>query len=148
MSESFPWASPVGLSVLLFLAIGVLWILIGLLTVPLHKKANPDTLFVSQSTDTAYFAAPPSQLAPLGLPLSKLRIMLLTVISGLLGLAGCLFVSAALFGLRYGQTWALGALAIAGLAAVLIWAIALLPYFQARCSAYPYGKVGVIERNT
>ena len=132
MVDSFRWTAPLGISVILFTAIGALWILIGLLAVPLHKRASPDYLFVSQPTDTAYFGAPPSQLAPPNSALAKFRTMLITVLSGLLVLAGSLFVFVAIFALRQGQAWALLALAISGLAAVIFWGLALLPYFQAR----------------
>jgi len=132
MTDPFRWTNPLGVSVVLFLAIGALWLLIGLLAVPLHKRANPDYLFVSTPTDTAYFGAAPSELAPAGSALAKLRTLLLTVISGFLLLAVVLLISVAWFGLRQGQPWALASLALGILLAVAFWALALLPYFQAR----------------
>jgi hypothetical protein len=131
VDETFVWISPLGLSVLLFTGIGTLWILIGMLTVPFLKKANPDYLFVSVPTDTAFFGAPPPQLAPPGSPLAKLRWMLIIILAGFLVLAGTLFVLVALFALRKGETWALVALGVSGLAAVFYWGFALLPYFRA-----------------
>src|SRR3972149_11633835 len=95
MTEPIRWTSPLIVSLVLFLAIGVLWLLIGLLAVPLHKRANPDYLFVSTPTDTAYFGGIPSELAPPGSALAKLRTLLLTVISGLLVVAGVLVGSVA-----------------------------------------------------
>ena len=132
MTEPIRWTSPLGVSVLLFMAIGALWIVIGLLAVPLHKRANPDYLFVSTPTDTAYFGGIPSELAPPGSSLAKLRTLLLTVISGLLVMAGVLVVSVAWFALREGHPWALATLAIGIALAVGFWALALLPYFQAQ----------------
>jgi hypothetical protein len=131
MSDTFRWTHPLGISVILFSAIGLLWIVIGVLAVPLHKRGNPDYLFVSQPVDTAFFGAPSSQLAPFDSPLAKFRTLLITVLSGGLVAAGALFISVALFGLKQGHAWALAALAIAGLAAVVFWWIALLPYFRA-----------------
>lgn len=131
MSDTFRWTGPLGISVILFTAIGALWVLIGVLAVPLHKRGNPDYLFVSESVDTAFFGAPSSQLAPFDSPLAKFRTLLITVLSGALVAAGALFLFLAQFGLKQGYAWALLALAISGLVAVIFWGIALFPYFQA-----------------
>ena len=130
MDKNLTWLSPLGISVAFFLAIGFIWILVGALIVPFHKRAGADIIFVSHRTDTAYFDAPSSQLVSPGSPLSKLRTLLFTVMSGLLLLAGCLFVFVAWFGLRRGQAWALVSLGLAGLPAIAYWAVALLPYFR------------------
>ncbi len=127
MAESFKWFSPLGISVALFLAIGTLWLLIGALTVPFLNKG---TGFVSQSTDEAYFGRSTSELHASDPAFSKLRTLLLTVIAGFLLLAGVLFLSLAWFGLRHGQTWALPSISLAGLLAIVFWALALLPYFR------------------
>lgn len=131
MSEPFHWTDPLGISVILFSAIGLLWIFVGVLAVPLLKRGNPDYLFVSQRVDAAFFGAPPSELAPFHSPLANFRTLLITVLSGGLIAAGALFVSVALFGLKEGHTWALLALATAGFAAVVFWWLALVPYFRA-----------------
>ena len=129
MAEPFKWFSPLGISVAVFLAIGTLWILIGALTVPLLGKGiGPAIIFVSNSTDEAYFGRSPSQLLASDPALSKLRTLLLTVIAGFLLLAGVLFLSVAWFGLRQGHTWALTALAVAGILALGFWVLSLLPY--------------------
>jgi hypothetical protein len=129
LEESFKWFSPLGISVALFLAIGTLWILIGALTVPLLGKGiGPEIIFVSNSTDEAYFGRSPSELLASDPALSKLRTLLLTVIAGLLLLAGILFLSVGWFGLRQGQTWALIALSVAGILALGFWVLSLLPY--------------------
>ena len=105
MAESFKWFSPLSISVALFLAIGTLWVLIGALTVPFHNRSTgTEGIFVSHSTDEAYFGRSPSELLASDPALSKLRTMLLTVIAGFLLLAGVLFLSVAWFGLRQGQT--------------------------------------------
>ena len=104
MTETFRWLSPLGISVALFIAIGALWLLIGALTVPLHKKgAGAEIIFVSGRTDEAFFGQTPEELLTSIPALSKLRTMLLTVIAGFLLLAGSLFIFVAWFGLRQGQ---------------------------------------------
>jgi hypothetical protein len=134
VNGSFQWTSPLGISVILFLAIGALWILIGALTPFFLKRDNPDILFVSQGTDTAYFGATPSEAAPPGSPLAKFRAMLLFVVSGFLLMVGSLVICIAWFGLRQGQPWALPALAVPIVIALGLWALALLPYVRAGIS--------------
>ena len=131
MEESFKWLSPLGVSTALFIAMGVLWILIGALTVPFHNRGTgSEMLFVSHSTDAAYFGTSPSDLLASTPALAKLRTLLLTVIAGFLLLAGSTFVFLAWFGLRQGLAWALATLAIGGVLAIAWWALALLPYFR------------------
>lgn len=134
MNESFQWISPLGVSVILFLVIGALWILIGALTPFFLKKDSPDILFVSHRTDTAYFGGTPPELASPGSALAKFRAMLLFVASGFLLMVGSLVFCIAWFGLRQGQSWALAALALGILVAISLWALALLPYARAGIS--------------
>jgi hypothetical protein len=128
MDGPFRWTTPLGLSVISFLVIGALWIFVGVLSVPLHKKANPEYLFVSTPADTAYYGADPSNLAPPGSALAKLRSMLITVLAGFLTLAGTLVIFIALVPLRQGHSWALVALVTAIVPALVLWGFALLPY--------------------
>ena len=131
MGESFRWLSPLGASVGLFLAIGLLWLLIGALTVPFHNRGTgTEMIFVSHSTDREYFGTSPSEILSADPALSKLRTLLLTVIAGFLLLAGILCLSVAWFGLKQGERWALVSLASGGLVAIAFWALALLPYFR------------------
>lgn len=134
MADLFRWTSPLGLSVICFLVIGALWILIGVLSVPLHKKANPEYLFVSRPADTSFFGANPAELAPPGSALAKFRSMLITVLAGFLTLAGILVIFIALIPLREGQPWALAALIAAIIPAIAFWGFALVPYFQSGVS--------------
>lgn len=132
MIESFRWVSPLGASVAMFLVIGILWLLIGALTVPLHdSRLGTGGIFISHRTDTAFFGVDASDLLAGDPNLRKLRTLLLTVIAGFLLLSGSLFVSLAWFGLKAGLAWALPALSIGGLLAIGLWALALLPYFRA-----------------
>lgn len=135
MDETFRWTSPLGLSVILFLLIGALWIFVGVLSVPLTRKwETPEYLFTSASADNSFYGAPASQLAPPGSPLAKFRTMMISIISGFLVLGGLLVISMAWFALRQGQLWALVALVLAILAATAFWTFALLPYIRAGVS--------------
>jgi len=131
VAETFRWFGPLGISVILFVAIGVLWVLIGALTVPLHNRGiAPQIIFVSQATDSAYFGGSPAGLLASDPAISKLRSLLLTVIAGFLLLAGFLFVSVAWLGLGAGATWALVSLGLAGIVAIGFWAFLLWPYVR------------------
>lgn len=132
--DAFKWLSPLGISVSLFLVIGVLWVLIGALTIPLHKRSGADIVFVSNGPDSSYFGGRPSELLSPDSPLAKLRSLLLIVIAGFLLLAGVTFVAIAWFGLRGGQAWTLYALAAAGGMAILVWTLALSAYVRAGVS--------------
>ena len=133
MEASFNWVSPLGVSVGLFLVIGVLWLVVGALIVPLHHASfGREALFVSPKTDEAFFGSEPRRLLRDDLPLSKLRTLLFTVIAGFLLLAGILFIFIAWFALHRGQVWALAALGMGGLVAIAFWAIALWPYIHER----------------
>jgi hypothetical protein len=132
MENSFSWFSPLGISVALFLAIGALWIVIGALTVPLHDSSiGNKTIFVSQSTDSAYFGVPPSELLNSNAAIPKLRTLLLTVIAGFLLLSGSVFIFVAWFGIKTAQPWALSTLGIGSGLAIFMWVLALRPYFSA-----------------
>ncbi len=132
MDETFRWLSPLGISTVLFLVMGALWIFVGTLTVPLHDPTpNATALFVTPRTDTAYFGAPPPELLAADPALIKLRTLLLTVLAGFLLLAGTSFIFLAWFGLRQGHGWALAALGAGSALAVVWWALALLPYVRA-----------------
>ena len=135
ITESFRWISPLGASVAMFLVIGILWLVVGALTLPLHNsQLGTGGIFVSHKTDTAFFGQDASTLLASDLELRKLRTLLLTVIAGFLLLSGSLFISLAWFGLRARLAWALPALSIGGLLAIGLWVLALLPYFRAGIS--------------
>lgn len=131
MNDPFRWVTPLGVSVILFIVIGALWLFVGILTVPLHKRAAPAYLFISPATDAAFYGAPSAQLAPADSPLAKFRTMMLTILSGFFVLGGIFVVSLAWFGLKQGYPWALAALATAVIVAVAFWILAIFPYFSA-----------------
>lgn len=132
MTEPSRWWSPLGVSVALFLVIGGLWLFVGALSFPLHRRgAGAQYVFVSARADTAYFGRSPSELVGSDPAFDKLRTMMIAVIAGLLLLAGATFVFVSWFGLRNGSTWALASLSLGGLLAIALWVFALLPYVKA-----------------
>ena len=132
MAESFRWLSPLGTSVAIFLTIGALWVLIGVLTLLLlNRTTGPQIIFVSHPTDAAYFGSSPDELLASDPAVFKLRTLLIKVIAGFLVLSGLLFLSIAWFALKQGHTWALLSLASSALLVIAFWALALLPYFRA-----------------
>jgi hypothetical protein len=130
-SFAFQWFSPLGISVTLFLLYGITYILIGVLTpLMLNRGIGPQILIVSNRTDAIVFGRAVEDLLRNDLALFQLRTILLTVVGGLLVMAGCFHLALTWFGLRQGQAWALAALAVGGLAALPFWYITLRPYFQ------------------
>lgn len=131
MAEPFGWSSYLGISVGLFLFIGGLWVVIGVLTVLLlNRNVGPRYLFVSNSADSAYFGASPERLLSDDQALFKLRTILIRVIAGFLVTAGLLYISIAWFALRQGHLWALLSLVASGMLGTLFWALALSPYIR------------------
>jgi len=126
---TFRWLGPLGLSVALFLVIGLLWVLVGVLTPFLLDRGGG--LFVNHRTDSAYFGASPEVLLAADPALGKLRTVLLTVIAGFPISLGVTFLAVAWFALKEGRVWGLLTLAIAGVVAVLLWAVSLAPYYRA-----------------
>lgn len=125
-------SSPLGLSSALFVAIGALWLVIGALAYPLHRRgAAVEYLFVSTRADTAFFGRAPAELTAADPALDKFRTLAIAVIAGLLLLAGMAFVLVSWFWLRTGSGWALATLSIATLLAVTLWIVALAPYVKA-----------------
>ena len=132
MEKAFNWLDPLGISVILFLIIGALWLLIGAVLVPIIKSGLvQDVIFLSHSTDEQFFEKSPQELLENNPPLAMLRTLSFTVIAGFLVVAGLLFVFIAWFGLRSGYPWALISLTLSGFIVLSFWALALRPYFQA-----------------
>jgi hypothetical protein len=125
------WGSPLGLSTILFVVYGLIYLVIGALTPLLHDRGiGPTMLFISPRADTALFGAAPISL--LSDPvLSKLRSLLLIALGGMLVAAGILVIATALFGLREGERWAVVALALAGIAVLPFWVLVFRPYIAA-----------------
>jgi predicted small integral membrane protein len=129
-ADEFKWMSSLGVSVSMFMGIGVFWLLIGVLAVPMMDyKMETGGLFVSYRTDLKYFGKPPYEMLQ-DPAVYKLRTMMITVISGFLVLAGVVFIALSWFGLRQGHPWALAALSLSCVIAVLYWTFALWPYLH------------------
>jgi hypothetical protein len=125
------WASPLGLSTILFFMYGLVYVLIGALTPVMHDSAIGRTmLFISPRADTALFGSAPAELIN-DPALSRLRSLLLIALGGILVAAGVLVIATALFALREGDRWALFALALAGLAVLPFWVLVFRPYVAA-----------------
>ena len=139
---AFIWASPLGISVLLFLAYGALYVFVGvaaglMVSGALSGALGPDVasraLFNTTASDTAAFGLErePVEILSSDPVFAGVRRLLLIVVSGLLTAAGTLVIAITWFGLREGQAWALIALTVAGLAVLPFWWVALLPYIRA-----------------
>ena len=134
---AFIWASPLGISVLLFLAYGALYVFVGVVAGFVVSRAlEPSVgsaLFNTSASDTAAFGLErePFEILSSDPVFAGVRRLLLIVVSGLLTAAGTLVIAIAWFGLRQGQAWALIALTVAGLAVIPFWWVALLPYVRA-----------------
>jgi hypothetical protein len=125
------WGSPLGVSTILFVLYGLVYVVIGALTPLLHDRGIGATmLFISPRADTTLFGAAPIEL--LNDPvLSRLRSLLLIALGGILVAAGILVLAIALFALRDGERWAVLALAIAGVSVLPFWALVFRPYIAA-----------------
>ena len=130
-SFDFHWFSPLGISVVLFLLYGAIYILIGgLAPFVLNTEIDQQILIISNRTDSIVFGRAPSELRRDDPALARLRTILFTIMGGLLFVAGFFLIALTWFGLRQGQTWALAALTIGGMVVFPYWFLALRPYFQ------------------
>ena len=115
----------------LFIASGVLWMVIGVLTPLLMGKVGPPIVFASPRTDTALFGQEPDALLDANRPLAIYRVMAWRTIAGLLLAVGAFTIGVAWFGLRPPTAWALGLLTFVGLAVLPYWDITFAPYRDA-----------------
>lgn len=130
--SEFQWSSPLGASVTMFIMIGLLWLVIGVLSFPLHRRgANAQYIFVSERADNAFFGRSASDLLISDPALDKFRTMMIAIIAGFLLLAGTAFIFVSWFGLREGSRWTLACLSLSTLLAIALWATALFPYLKA-----------------
>jgi hypothetical protein len=128
----FTWASALGAGVALFLVGGAVHLLIGMFTPFLaDSEVGRRMLFLSPRTDAALFGGDPATMLAADPVLARLRFTLMLVVGGLLVALGIAELSLAWFGVRGGQTWALWALTLGGLAVLPVWYVLLRPYFGA-----------------
>ncbi|HEU5317910.1 MAG TPA: hypothetical protein VFX49_17495 [Chloroflexota bacterium] len=131
MEADFRWGSPLGVSVVLFLVYGAIYLLIGGAW-PLAHRLGADRayLIISERTDAAVFGPSPAEILRTNHQLDQLRTILFAMMCGLMVAAGTLIATVAWFGLRRGQPWALAALVLAGVAVLPYWWIVFRPYTQ------------------
>jgi hypothetical protein len=128
----FHWLSPLGISVALFLLYGAVYFLIGALAPVMQNTAIGRQATISNpAKDSALLGSATPDLLQASPALLKLRTMLLNMIGGLLVTAGILVLAVTWFGLRQGQGWALGTLALAGLAVFPFWWLVFRPFGEA-----------------
>lgn len=128
----FVWLSPLGISVLLFLVSGIFRILIGCLT-PffMDSKITEPSIIMTSRADEKLFGESPSRLLEEDKALHKTRNLILTLLAGVLVIAGIFMVSLAWFGLRGGHWWPLVTLAVAGVAELPFWISFIRHYTKA-----------------
>jgi hypothetical protein len=112
----------------LFLVVGALWLVIGVLTPLLLGRIGPELVFVSTRADTEFFGAHPRQVLDGNPQMAVLRVVVLRTLAGMLVASGVLVLALAWFGLAGSDRWALGALTVVGLAVLPFWWVALAPY--------------------
>jgi hypothetical protein len=125
-----------GVSRALFSISGVLWLVIGVLAgVLVDRGVGPPMVFISERTDTALFGGPPEEILDSVPELRTFRLIVVRgALAGFLVASGLLTAAVAWFGLREGQTWALGLLTVVGVAVLPYWWMALVPYREAGIS--------------
>lgn len=126
----FHWLTPLGISVVLFLVYGAIYLAIGALTpIFVDSDVGSGGLIISGRTDTVVFGDTPEHIRQTNPALIQLRRITVQMLAGMLIAAGVMVVALAWFGLRQGQTWALVTLAVAGVAVLPFWYLTLRPYF-------------------
>ena len=126
----FNWFSPLGISVTLFLIHGLLWVLIGSLT-PFfwgNSPLKPPGLIMSYRTDKALLGDEPEKVIKENKPFHKAMGVAVSMLAGMLVVAGTLTIAIAWFGLRNGQAWGLIVLAITGVIVLPFWWQVFKPY--------------------
>ncbi len=129
----FRWLSPLGISVILFLILGVFNVMIGVLTpvfVRRPDRLTSNIILTSTRPDTALLGASPEDLLAKDRPLGLVRLVLVNWLGAYMLGFGVLQVALAWFGLRAGQSWAFWTLTIGDLAMIpAIW-VSLLPFVR------------------
>jgi len=128
----FHWLSSLGISVILFLLYGLVYILIGSFTPIMSQSRIGKTMIIlSPRTDEKLFGDKPENLISADSTLAKTRKIILNMLAGMLVVSGILLISIAWFGLRTGNTWAMIVLTIAGIVVLPFWWFVFKPYFDA-----------------
>ena len=130
----FHWLSPLGVSVVLFLLYGSLYVFIGVLepVVREYSNAGQGALIRGDESDGALFKQNPSQLLRENSQYALLGKILIHWIAALLVMVGIFQLSIVWFGLRQGHVWAYWSLVAGGLAEFPYWILMFQPYASAR----------------
>jgi hypothetical protein len=136
---SFQWLSLLGASVVLFLVLGALTVLAGLLTVVLYCPPGRTARFAAQGQpslvllekgDSDYFGASLREVYARNPDAAEIIDLQMLIKSGQWLAFGIVEIVVAWFGLRLGQRWALWTLAGANAAAVFGWCLVVARYLQ------------------
>jgi hypothetical protein len=131
METPFRWASPLGISVILFLFTGFVHLAIGALTpMMVNRQIVKPMLIVSPRADRILFGQEPQTILETDATVFQLRTILINIIGGLLFALGVAEMFIAWFALRNAEPWSIILLGITGVATVLYWVNALSPYWR------------------
>jgi hypothetical protein len=135
----FQWLGPLGLSVALFLLLGALTVVAGLLAAALYFPPGRTARFAAQGQpglvllergDADYFGAPLPEVYARNPDVAEVVDLQMLIKSGLWLAFGIFELVVTWFGLRQGQRWALWTLAGANAAMVAGWGLVVVRYWQ------------------
>jgi hypothetical protein len=135
----FRWLSPLGISVSLFLVLGVLTVLAGLLAMFLYfpprrtarfAAQGQPSLVLSERGDSDYFGAPLLEVYARNPDVAEIVDLQMLIKSGLWLAFGIFEMVITWFCLRQGQRWALWTLGGANAAQIIGWAAVTLRFLQ------------------
>lgn len=115
----------------LFIAMGTVWFLIGILTPAMMGSASyRNLLFLSPRTDRELYGQEPSD-ALQNATLKGVRDTVVVALAGTLVAAGLLTMAIAWFALPTGGAWAFWSLTATGAVVLPYWILVLRPYWSA-----------------
>ena len=136
-TTSFQWASPLGISTILFIISGVIHILIGVLTpLAVNSDFGRKVLIISNRMDMELFGIEPSALLNRNPELAKFRTLFFSNAGGSLIIIGIFMLSLTWFGLRQQLWWAFLTLVVTGLVVLPFWFLTFKPYLKAGISIH------------
>jgi hypothetical protein len=139
MNFEFRWFSALGASVALFLLLGGLTVVAGLLAVFLYFPPGRTARYAAQGRpalmllergDSDYFGAPLPAVYARNPDVAEITDLHMLIKSGQWLAFGIFEIVVTWFGLRLGQRWALWTLAGANAAAVFGWGLVVVRYLQ------------------
>ncbi len=135
----FQWLSALGASVALFLLLGALTVVAGVLAMVLYFPPGRTARFAAQGQtslvllqrgDSDYFGAPLQEVYARNPDVAAVVDLQMLVKSGLWLAFGIFEIVVTWFGLRQGQRWALWTLAGANAAMIVGWGLVVVRYLQ------------------